>query len=508
MTHMARYGKDIWIGLGLFAAAFGVRAVLALQLPFPQLDDPAAYVQVARHLAQGRGLVSDVIWNYWIPFETLTHPSNEFWMPLASALMAASIKVWGDTLWAAQFVGAVCGSLLVTLTYGMGRTLWPQQRLWGALAAVLLIPGAIVVFQSVSADSSALYALLSTAAIFSAALAIARRKLSWAIASGLLSGLSYLTRSHGLLLPLTIGLMWAITLWRDKRLILKFGLALVICYFALVIPWWLRNTAVFGLAQPVPLTTIMASREYADWYNYSHHPTVASMLALGWPTILNLRWEAVLQGLGVLLLLTFPYGVIGLPAVFLRREPLFRICAVYGALLFLGVTLILPSSSVTGAWYHSAGTFAAFAALGSIVAVKWLFERKRTRVLAVALYAVFIGLCLGQSVVAWNAAIARSRHEAQQFAAIAQWLKTHVPVAEPILTTQAHSLNYISGYPTLSVPIQQDASVLREVADRFGVRYVVITETNGQYPPALDRPDARARLIARLPGTLIYELVR
>ena len=68
--------KDLWIGVALFAAAFGVRAVLALQLPFPQLDDPAGYIQVARNLASGRGLVSDVMWNYWISFPAVKHPSN------------------------------------------------------------------------------------------------------------------------------------------------------------------------------------------------------------------------------------------------------------------------------------------------------------------------------------------------------------------------------------------------------------------------------------------------
>lgn len=508
MSKAVKNPADAWITLALFATAFLLRLGLALQLPFPQLDDPAAYVQVARHLAQGRGFVTDVIWNYWIPFDTLTHPSNEFWMPLPSVVMAAAIKGLGDTFLVVQLAGAVCGALLVVLTYWMGRMLWPQQRRWSILAAVLLIPGAILAFQSVSADSSALYALLSTATLFAAALTIARRKLSWAIATGVLSGLSYLTRSHGLLLPLTIGGLWMIYLWRDKRLIVKFELALIVCYFALIVPWWMRNMAAFGLAQPVPLTTIMAAREYADWYNYTNHPTVSSMLAMGWPTILNIRLDAIWQGLSVLLLLTFPYGMIGLPIAYFRREPLFRLFVVYGTLLFLGVTIILPSSSVTGAWYHSAGTFAVFAALGSIFAVKHLLQQPRTHLLGVALYAVFIGLCIGQAAIAWTGTIERSRHEGQQFAAIADWLNQHVPAGEPVLTTQAHSLNYASGYPALSVPIQQDVSTLRQLADRYHARYVVITEENGEYPQALDQPAAHAHLLADLDGTWIYELER
>jgi 4-amino-4-deoxy-L-arabinose transferase-like glycosyltransferase len=500
--------REVLIAFSLFFAAFLPRLWLAQQLTFPQLDDPAAYIQVARHVAQGRGLVSDVIWNYWVSFDSLTHPSNEFWMPLASVSMAAALRLLGDSFFAAQLPGLLTGSALAPLVYGMGRTLWPKQRRWSILAAVLIIPGAIVVYQSASADSSSLYTLLSTTAIFAAALAVARRRLKWAMAAGVLSGLSYLTRSHGLLLPLTIGLLWTIYLWRDKRLAVKFDLALLACYFALVIPWWLRNTAAFGLAQPVPLTTIMAAREYADWYNYTQPPTVASMLALGWPTILNLRWDAILHGLGVLLLLTFPYGVIGLPVIYLRREPLFRLFAVYGTLLFLGVTIILPTSSLTGAWYHSAGTFAAFAALGSIYVVKWLFERRRTRLLAVALFAILVGLGIGQAALAWERAIAQSQAQGRQFAEITRWLRANVPPDQPVLTTQAHSLNYASAYPALSIPLLQDAAVLRQVAGRYGVRYVVVTERNGQYPQALDLPAARARLLAEFPETWIYELER
>ena len=69
--------KNIWIYLALFAAALLVRLWLALQLSFPQLDDPAGYIQLARNIASGRGLISDVLWSYWVSFPTVTHSSTE-----------------------------------------------------------------------------------------------------------------------------------------------------------------------------------------------------------------------------------------------------------------------------------------------------------------------------------------------------------------------------------------------------------------------------------------------
>ncbi len=507
---MSERSKGFWICAALLAAALSLRVGLALQLPFPQLDDPAGYIQLARNIASGRGLVSDVLWSYWVSFPAVTHPSNEFWMPLASLLMAGSIRLWGDTLFAAQLPGVIAGSLLAPLAYAIGRTLWPVQRRWAVLAAVPVVLNGTLVYQAVSADSTALYALLATLALFVGALAIDRRRISWGLWAGLLCGLSYLARSHGIVLLAAIGLIALIRLWRPfrLRLLIVFGAALALGFFVLIIPWWMRNQAAFGTMQPIPLTTIMASRGYEDWFNYTNQPTLASIAQLGWSTFLGFRVDALLQALGVILKMTFPFGIIGLPIAIWRRETVFRAFLIYAAALYLGLCLLLPSAAVTGSFYHSAGPFVVWAALGSVYAVKYLFERPRVRILAVAGYVLIAGLVVGQAVLAASNGIATSRAQGQQFAEIARWVQAHVPPDQPILTTQAYTLNYVSGFPALTMPVAQDVDVLRELADRYNVNYVVVTERSGQYPQALDQPQAHARLLAGFTDTWIYELER
>jgi 4-amino-4-deoxy-L-arabinose transferase-like glycosyltransferase len=128
---------DVWIALGLLACAWAVRLLFASQLPFPPLDDPAFYVQTARNLAAGRGLVSDVLWSYQFPFAQVTHPSHEYWMPLATLLMAPVMGALGDGQLVAQLPGTLCGALLVPLTYGLGRMVEPADRRKALLAAGL-----------------------------------------------------------------------------------------------------------------------------------------------------------------------------------------------------------------------------------------------------------------------------------------------------------------------------------------------------------------------------------
>jgi hypothetical protein len=215
-----------------------------------------------------------------------------------------------------------------------------------------------------------------------------------------------------------------------------------------------------------------------------------------------------LKALGVILTLTFPFGFIGLPIGLFRRETLFRALVVYCTALYLGVSVVLPSAAVTGSFYHSSGPFVVWAALGSGVALKYLFERPQLRLVSVGLAALLIGLGLGQAAFAWPSATAQSRVQGQQFAAVTQWIKTNLPPGEPLITTQANTLNYVSGHPALTLPAVQDVTVLRQLADRYGVRYVVIMERTGLYPAALDVPAAGARLIGTLPDTFIYELER
>ena len=108
--------RDFWICILLFSLALLVRLFLAARIVFPPLDDPSFYIQTARNLVAGRGLVIDVVWSQFVPFTSVTHPSHEFWMPLTTFLMAIFIRLFGDTLLVAQLPDVIAGALLPVLT--------------------------------------------------------------------------------------------------------------------------------------------------------------------------------------------------------------------------------------------------------------------------------------------------------------------------------------------------------------------------------------------------------
>ncbi len=495
---------DIWFGGALFAVALLIRLFFVAHIVFPPLDDPAFYIQSARNVAVGQGLVMDVVWTQFVPFASVVHPSHEFWMPIATLAIAAFIRLFGDTLFVEQLAGVLAGASLPVITYAIGCWMWPNQRRWSVLAAAFILPSAILVYQSASSDSTALYAMLTAGALWTAAVAIEKRSVRWSIIGGLLCGLSYLTRSHGSLIPIGVLAVGAVSLRHDRKQFAKMLIAGALTYFIAVIPWWLRNITAFGTIQPIPLTTIAAATDYSQWFNYTNLPTLSNLMAQGLPAIIGVRLDALMNEFTVWLSITFPFGLLGLPIVFARREAIFRVMTAYAVILFGAVWLVLPTSSGSGSFYHSSGMLAIWAALGCVIAIRHWFVRQHTRLLAVALYMACISLVIGQAAIAWPKVFADSQANSIKFADVAKWLGANVPSDQTLMTTEAHSLKYASGYSTVTLPYGQDVSVLRQMADRYQIRYIVVMDSVGLYPDALNQ--AGVKLAANVSGALIYDL--
>jgi 4-amino-4-deoxy-L-arabinose transferase-like glycosyltransferase len=495
---------DIWIGSGLFAAALVIRLIFGAQLVFPPLDDPAFYLQTARNVAAGRGLVSDVIWNYFVAFPTVTHSSHEYWMPLATWLMSPFIKVLGDSLLSAQLPGLITGALLPPLTYALGRIVWPsvRDRKWAIFAAVLLIGGAVPVYQAASTDSAAPFALCASAALLGGGLALERHSIRWCIAAGVLSGLAYLARSDGLLIPAIIVLTMVVAaLRRSASWLNVFSLA---GSAALIIgAWWLRNLATFGSTQPVSPAALIALQDYGQLFNSQSVPAFDQLLARGWPFIFDLRAQALSHNLSVWAVIAFPFGLLGLPGLVLERRPVLRLGLVYGLALAIITAIVFSVPSLMGLFYHSAAATLPWLAVGSVLVIHRLARRWRMAAFAVA--ALIMSLIVVQSSLAWPSVWADSRANQAKFATAAAWLRSNVPPDQPVITNEAHSLNYASGYPALTLPYAEGVTEAARLADRYGARFVVVLGSVGSYPALLDQSERAIKRFAE-GDVAIYEL--
>ncbi|MCL5256915.1 MAG: glycosyltransferase family 39 protein [Chloroflexi bacterium] len=478
--------------IALFGLALGVRLLFARAVVFPPLDDPAYYVKVAENLAAGRGLQIDVIWNFNPVFPAISHPSNEFWMPLPSLVMWPFLALFGDNLWAAQIPGLLAGALLAPLAFLAGRLLFHEAAgpyvasILALGAAVLVALNPVLAYQSATMDSSALFALLSIVAIF--LLALPGRGNRRFLLSGLACGLAYLATSSGLFLILAV-LGWllgqaALLRFRKGVAVRVAPLGLALLGMGIVVaPWLVRNYLIFGfLTSPAGLQSVFAT-DYA--YLFSVSPVSAS-----WGDILRVRGEALWVGFRqVLDFVFFPTAIPAIAGSVLLAwwAPRFRLPLFYFFALYLGLSLIFSVPAINGTFYHAVGGAVPFITIGLVYLI-WrlagLFASMFRPVPSmVGLYSVVLLLSVFTLLGTLPQVTARHAQEKEMFGRAQAWLEEHQ--AKAVMTTQPATLNYASGIPSVMLPVNDSPEVAWQLARDYGVNYLLVTQEFGQYPEAL-----------------------
>jgi len=510
---LALLGTVLVVGLA-------VRLWYAQAIDFPPLDDPAYYVKVAQNILAGRGLTVDIIWDYFLPFASVTHPSNEFWMPLTSLVLCVFFRLFGVSFHVAQIPGVMAGALLPVMSYIYARLVFEEAGLSmprrAAFTCGLLVAlNALLSYQSAIADSTAPYAVLVLGALLVAGRRVGNASLGRHLLLGILLGLAYLTRSHAVFLMLAWGSVWTFSIWHrqvERRFIVGRGLITIAGAGLIIVPWLMRNYLAFGAFSSPSTYKGALLVDYVDFFNYATPVDLSTFLQHGPFAILASRWEGLSHNLTVQNLAMPPLAVIAWAGLFLLviRSSQARLGLLYAALLYLGMSLIFTGPAITGSYWHSLGSAIPVMYVGLVYLLacpcRWLSRRQSWR------YDFFEVLCLGllvisvlQLLVVGSGTTRRHQKEAQQFGSIAAWLAEHP--APVVMTTQPSTLNYVTNVPAIMLPGNEQPDVVLEAARRYGARYLIITEQFGLYPRILEQqPDPRFVEVLRTEDARIYEL--
>jgi hypothetical protein len=489
---MRRSGWLVLLAVGLLAAG-----TMAAFVRVPGYMDAEYYYATSTQLVQGRGFTEPFLWNYLDDPAGLPHASHLYWMPLASMLAAAGQGLLGEGFRAAQVPFALLAGGLPVLTAWTARRLGASARqafLSGLLAA---LPGFYLPF-FVTTDAFAVYAWIGTLAI--AASAGAWRgggRWLW-LAAGALSGAGQLARADGLLL---LAPVLGLALFSPRRR--ASSLALVLTGWAGVMaPWLIRNVIVAGspfspgggrtlwLTSYDALFTFPASGlSFRNWLSEGFVPLLAARASA---LLTNLQSLVVVTG-GVLL---GPFMLVG---AWRRRDPIVIACAFYLGLLLLAMTLAFPFSGSRGGFFHSGAAVLpilwALTPIGLERALAWVAPRRRWNLeRAWRLFAPLLvagSLCVSLWV-AWDRAVAgwpeaprweRSHRATARAARILMDIQASPCV---VAVNNPPGFYLSSGVPAVVIP-DGDPGVLRQVAERYGVCWVVLD---------VNHPEALAPLYA------------
>jgi len=480
----------------LFLLAFAARLFAATAIHFPALDDPAYYLKVAENLAAGRGLTIDAIWGYLVPVDTVSHASNEHWMPLASLMLAPFFAAFGAGFPLAQTVGAGVGALLAPLGWGVARQVLADQARWRGYAlftGIFLAFNPLLIYQAVTGDSAVWFGVLGTlTAVLGGGLAL--RSNGGALLAGAVVGLAYLARTEGLLLAVVL-LAW-VWLQTAREVRVQRTLLCLAGVLALALPWWLRNTLTFGSPMPVPSLLLATIPDYAALF---HYPGATG--ADPYPTAtlsqhLSLRLEGFGTNVAVLLRGLFPAAPLALVgAVRLRSAPALRVHLCVAGGLFLATALLFPVLTINGTFYHAAGAvlpaLALLSGYGLFVTARALARRFAPNTAALFGQLLCAGAVVLQLFQLGSALDLTSEgHQVweRKFGVAAEWLAGQP--AGPVLTNQPNRLHYVTGRPTVMLPLPDAPETARVVAQRYGATHLVAFWELGPFGDTLRYPEA------------------
>jgi hypothetical protein len=501
--------REAWASAAVvFAAALVVRWYAASLVVFPKPEDTAYYVDVARNLLAGRGLVTDALWSFQTPPLVVPREAFEVWLPLPTFAAAIPMAILGSTFAAAQVSSVLIGALVPVLAWRLAADVAEERAMPPGRARTLAIGTGLtaavslpLILHSTLPDSTMPFAALTLAAVLLIARlrAVVARDGSpagatrWLVALGLVLGLAALTRNEALWLALAwAGLAWTLPVSRrDWAVLMAIPAAVALAFF---VPWMVRDWLAFGSPLPGQALTNALSVNGTDIFAWSDPPTLARYLAAGPATLLGMRVTGIEHNLfDVLLVPGAPLSLIGLVALpWTGRSVALRPLVVVAILLFLITSLVFPVSTTWGTFLHAAGAVHVLLVISALLALDALIVR--------------VGLMRGWTrPVAWLAP-ALTLSGALLFSALllpsfgegsAETSRTFVDTnsrlatagvapdpAAPVITDVPIWLPYTRGGAAIALPYEPPTSVL-DLARRFHASTVVSLTSDHPFRAAI-----------------------
>ena len=507
--------REAWLSAGVvFVAALAVRALAALQIPYPVPEDTAYYVAVARNLLEGHGLVSQALWSYQTPPLVVPRAAFEVWMPLATLLDAVPMALLGATFRAAQVSAVLVGALVPVLAWRLAADVAVERGLPSGRARTLALGTGLVaaaygplVVHGALPDSTAPFTVLALAAcllmtrILRDPRGVTLRD-SRLLVLGVVLGLAALARNEALWVALT----WAILAWfgagrLDRRARARLIAVPAVISIAIYLPWMLRDWLAFGSPLPGQALANALSVTGFDIFAWQDKPTLARYLAQGLGGLVGARVTGFEHNLvDVLLIPAIPAGPIGLIALpWQGRGSALRPLLLLSVITFTATTLFFPVSTTWGTFLHAAGPVQVLLLIACLLALDGLLVRiGRVRgwtrpvawlgpvlvaVLAIPVLTISVGSIAGVG-----------REAEARYAALGARLTTAgIPPASsaPVIADHPIWIAWSLGVPALGLPDESPASVL-DLARHFDAHVLVISGTAGIWPGVLaqDGPDA------------------
>ena len=505
------------ISYKLFVICLGALVLRVAMVGFvkhPGIADPNEYYNVGRSLAEGHGFQTDYIWQYYNPPDSVVHPID-WWLPLTAVLAAGGMKLFGINVQASLLFFVILGSVLPVLSYLAARQLDGSERasLFAAAAAAVLPE---FYLNSLRTNTLIPNAVLVCGCFLLWVHWLRHGAVTALLASGVLAGLAYLTRSENLLLlPAFIATLavYGLSGHPIRRRHWPYIALAPLVALAVASLWLWRNYHVFGWLTPPHQQRIFFWTDIRDQYTYNRDLTWETLRASQSMTqIVAKRLFEMAASVKVMVTSLdgfLPVAVIGGMGLLLTRRD-------WNRLLTLAPTLILLSGffffyTVMAPFMSQGGSFKkAYLSLVPLLipvgayAIEQAIPDRRMQLGTLAIVIVLMG---ADAVEMMRADIRFTNDYLSDMKKVVTALHTLPDTngdGRITLMTQDPFVMSFLGVAAVMIPMESRETVL-EVAQRYSVDYLMMPPARPSLDPLYYGTDTDPRfpLIQEIRGTKI-----
>ncbi len=497
------------IYLGLYLAAVLVGCAAAYLEKVPGYMDAEYYYGGALRLAQGQGFTEPYLWNYLDDPAGIPHPSNTYWMPMASIVGAAGMWISGQLNFnGARLFFILLAGLIAPLTAYLAWR-FSQRVAFAVLAGTLAIfPGYYLAFIT-DTETFTLYFVLGSlfmlVAFTDSRWLSGRFTIARPLLLGIIAGGMHLSRADGILwLAAALGLVgWeAFSQFRQQvgkpatqRLWLALGplLSLLVGYVLVMGSWYARNISLYGsLFNPGGSKTLWLTN-YSQTFSYPASQltwqawaaiSLGSHMKIWWDALVwNIKNALAVQGGVFLFFLIVP----GLWTLWVRKQKMVRFAILMWVVTLAIMTFVFPFAGSQGGFLHSGSAIQpvlwaavpfgleSFVNLG--VRLRHWNAQKSWPVFASGVVLMCVLFTL---VIFWSRVIGSDLSQPlwsqsdRQYAAVTRALQTLGALPEQrVLVNNPPGYYLASGGEGLVIP-DGDLATLLAVAQRYHAEYLVL----------------------------------
>jgi len=464
------------LGLG------SLRLMLANIAQHPGHGDYAFYYTVAENIVDGKGFQIDYIWNYLSSPETISHSSNDYWMPLTSVIISLPLFVFGKSLFVALLPSIIAGLALSVLTYFVSKV-YSDSRLVAFCSSILVLVVPSLFNYSLLTDSAIFYALFVSSSLLCMIKGWTDHR--FFLLSSALAGLGHLTRQDGLLLLPVLLCMILLSRQQHFRMKLVYALLALGLYVALLSPLMVSNYRTFGALFPAGPSKTMFLTQYEDLYSYSKELSLHSYLEWGLSNIIKSKARMAISNtktlfnfLGEFLSIFTLVGALDFIASSEKRR---RWAMYLPPILFLGIlfafyTFVATFPSSAGGFMRSSMAVIPFLVVIAVDTINRTILSKTA--VALSIFAV-VALFSYQSISSTKSIIYSNVYLGEQLATLKEIVtndardrkQKHEEIV--IMTRNPWEVYYSTRYKAIQIP-NENLEIIYQVAQKYRANYLLL----------------------------------